>query len=269
MAQLADITICVDDDYQMSLGPAVARVLRRLRDTRRVRRVYPSMFHLATVIGRERYALDRWRTLEFHLEGLQALRYAHYYEILQRTPDTDQVLLTDVRDVLFQSDPFTPPAQQLEVFLEEPGLTIGSEPFNRRWIHNLYGADELAAIGGLTASCSGTVAGPRDAVLNYLKEMSEAIMTRRRPLGSHDQGVHNHLLRHDRFPHARIVPNGYGRVLTMGGMRQVRRDAEGRALNHDGTVPAVIHQYDRHPTIAGQLVTLLGSDTVLSSSPPG
>ena len=74
-------------------------------------------------------------------------------------------------------------------------MTIRSEYFTRRWMRALYEPGEVAALGDEVASCSGIVIGPRVDILHYLKEMSQEIIWRRRPLGSHDQGVHNHLLR--------------------------------------------------------------------------
>jgi hypothetical protein len=260
-AELADLVVAVDDAYPAPRIPLPVGALRWMREQRGVRRAYPAAFSLAAAAASERRALDRWRYLEFQLEGLQALRYAHYYDILRRVgPDATEILLTDVRDVLFQADPFAAPVERLEIVLEEPHVAIGSDPFNGSWIRNLYGPAELAALAHHTASCSGTVIGPRREILHYLREMSAAIMTRRRPLGSHDQGVHNHLLRRDRLGDPAIVPNGSGRVLTMGALTDVVRVDDGRVLNADGTVPAVIHQYDRHPRLAAELVARLRHD---------
>jgi hypothetical protein len=87
--------------------------------------------------------------------------------------------------------------------------------------------------------------------------MRAAIGWRRRPLGSRDQAVHNRLLRRGRFTDGTLVANGTGRVLTMGEMRTVERDADGRVINADGSVPAILHQYDRHPALAAELVARL------------
>lgn len=253
LERLADFCIDVDGLY----SPRSVRTLQLLhwaRRTRGVRRAYPAAFILNSAAARERDSLDRWETLEFQLEGLQALRYGHYYDALQGIArDAEHVLLTDLRDVLFQADPFDPPVDALETFLEDPSRTIGGEPFNRRWIQALYGRATLTAMTNLTASCSGTVIGPRVDILNYLTEMQLAITWRRRPLGSHDQGVHNRLLHSGRL-RAKVIPNEHGRVLTMGGMSDIRRGPDGRILNADGTVPAVLHQYDRHPTLAHELL---------------
>lgn len=254
---LADFTVVVDDAYK-ALPPAAVGALRTLRNTRRVRRLYPLAFSLAAASTREKRALDRRDALEFELEGLQALRYAHYYDILQgAASDADQILLTDVRDVLFQADPFEPSVNELEVFLEDSAVTIGAEPHNWRWMVNLYGEPRASAWRDAIVSCSGTVIGPRVQILHYLREMSLAVAWRRRPLGSHDQGVHNYLLRSGRLGSPRIISNGDGRVLTMGAMQRCDRDDDGFVVTRDGSRPAVLHQYDRHPGLAEDLIARL------------
>lgn len=247
----ADLVHDVDHHYA-SPPAAAARVVSFIRARAPLQRAYATAFRLATM-GPERSSLARWRRLEAHFEGLQALRYKHYYDVLRRIPDADQILLSDVRDVVFQGDPFEPPLEGLEVFLEEPSQRVGADPYNRAWIRHLYGEVVAKELSRHVISCSGTVAGPRAHVLRYLKEMIEAIVWRRRPLGPHDQGVHNFLLRTGALDPATEVRNGFGRVLTMGAMTAVKQDDGGRVLNQDGSIPAVLHQWDRHDALAHRL----------------
>lgn len=265
---MADEVVDVSPQYR-DVGERTHAALNWLRHQRGARRAYPAAFRVAASLGRERAADERWSALEYRLEGLQALRYRHYYDVLtQLAPDTDQVLISDLRDVVFQADPFEQPLEALEVFLEEEGPTLAEEPFNGRWVRNLYGPGRLEQIGAQVPSCSGTVLGPREAMLDYLSRMAGAISWRRRPLGSHDQGVHNNLLRTGALPAARVVPNGTGRVVTLGGVKQVRQDADGRVWNADGTLPAVVHQYDRHPEIIPTLLAaVIRPDAGVSPAP--
>jgi len=258
LSELADFAVRVDGDYESLYQPAV-RVLQAMRSTRRVRRAYPIAFAAVVRTTRRSTAWQSRQALEFQLEGLQALRYAHYRDIVMTAqPRPDQIFLTDVRDVFFQRDPFIPLVDGLELYLEDASLTLGAERRNRQWIRDLYGAQELAALSHYVVSCSGTVAGRCDEILTYLAAMSEELSRHRRPLGSHDQGAHNYLLRRRLLGSATIKENGHGRVLTMGGMATVHRDADGTVLNADGTVPAVLHQYDRHPSLATELIATLG-----------
>src|SRR3954469_19452091 len=71
-----------------------------------------------------------WRSLEFHLEGLQSLRYVHYRQsLLNDAPDADLVMITDLRDVVFQGDPLADPVTGLEVYLEDDSERIGADGF--------------------------------------------------------------------------------------------------------------------------------------------
>lgn len=258
LAAMADVIVDIDAIYLNGPAPAVVEMLRLPRETPGLRRFYPALFGSLLRLAPERRALHAWRHLEYQLEGLQALRYAHYYDFIRvHAPAADKILLTDIRDVIFQDDPFDAPVSGLEVFLEEEFLAIGKDPHNARWIQNLYGRRALERIGSMTTSCSGTTVGDRESILDYLQAMTESIVWRRRPMGSHDQGVHNHLLRSGRLSHADVVRNGHGRVLTMGAMQHFERDASGRVLNADGSVPAVVHQYDRHQVLRRELLAAL------------
>jgi hypothetical protein len=249
-ATWADMSVCMDDVFDPP-PRFLVDVLQLVRTTRLLRRLYRSAFRLATHMTSERHSQRHWETLEYHLEGLQSLRYSIYYDFLTKVaPTASEILLTDMRDVLFQDDPFARPVTGLEVALEPESHTFGRDAFNGRWIRDLAGPAQVGQMKEKVASCSGTVIAPRAPMLHYLREMSAAIAWRRCAMGPHDQGVHNLLLHNGRLPHAQVIPNGYGRVLTMGGMASYELDELGHVMNLDGSVPAIIHQYDRHPGLA-------------------
>jgi hypothetical protein len=245
---LADSVVEVDRDYS-AVPDSLLNPLRWVRRTRRVRRAYPLLFGVALRLTRT----DRWETLEYQLEGLQALRYRLYLDILERAADVDEVMLTDVRDVIFQGDPFAEPIAGLELFLEDDSVRIGYDHFNTRWIRELYGRGVVEQMSGRVVSCSGTVFGSRTAMLGYLAEMATSIGRHRRPMGSRDQAVHNALLYRGRLDSAAVFRNGRGRVLTLGGITKLRTNTEGFLVNEDGRVPPVVHQWDRHAPFVSEL----------------
>lgn len=247
LAPLADSVVHVASEYGNSLR-ATRAVLGFLRRTRGFRRFYPSAFRAAI-----RARPSRWRVLEYHLEGLQSLRYAHYLRYLEEVAvDADVVMITDLRDVFFQRDPFAGPLDGLEVYLEDASVRIGEDDFNTRWLRDIAGPAGLARLRGRPVSCSGTVIGTRAAMLAYLREMTAAISESRGPMGPHDQAVHNVLLAEGRL-NATVVPNGSGRVLTLGKAKGFEISADGTVLNDDGSVPAVLHQWDRHAALVQRL----------------
>jgi hypothetical protein len=260
---IADAVVVVDGDLPAH-PPRLTGFARVARGAKRHWTLYEWAFGAVVLLGPPRTRRQRWTGLEFHLEGLQALRYGLYLHALETiAADANQIFLTDLRDVLFQDDPFALPVAGLEVFLEDASQTIGTSPFNRRWIRDVYGRDEQERVARNTVSCSGTVIGDRDSIRSYLEamrsEVERAIRRWQRPLASHDQGIHNWLLYTDRLRGAHVVPNEHGRVLTMGAMSGFRRGADGKVLNADGSVPSVLHQYDRHAAEFADLVRSLTS----------
>ncbi len=173
----------------------------------------------------------------------------------------DGVLLTDLRDVVFQADPFaTPLPAPLVLPLEDPLLTLGSETNNAEWLRTLYGVERWAALSAYPIACSGTVFGTRDAMLGYLDVMRAELKTHATTgrLAGLDQGAHNALLRGGKLPGALAVRNGE-RVFTVGSMfpEDLRVDAQDRVVTATGGVAAVVHQYDRHPHLVDAIVRSL------------
>ena len=86
------------------------------------------------------------------------------------------ILLTDFRDVIFQSNPFlynpqdwAAPRYQLVVFQESfPNKMIYRCLFNSGWIRGCYGEDTLKYLGSNPVSCSGTVMGSGQAIIAYV-----------------------------------------------------------------------------------------------------
>lgn len=208
----ADDVIVLDGEYGQQIANhnlnRWVHLLGWTRRTRRIRRLYPGLFQ-ATLkfVGPSRRKPLQW-DMEQALEGFQSLRYGRYLQYLKtRMPHVDYVMLSDVRDVVFQEDPFKSFAQNalnvenyqetkddLHVFLEAEHVTIGNEPFDNRWIQNLYGNDMLSCLYDKPVSCSGTTMGTGRGMRRYLAAMHHEISTQTRPLGSHDQGIHNYLL---------------------------------------------------------------------------
>ena len=163
-------------------------------------------------------------------------------------------MVSDIRDVVFQSDPFDPAPQSLELFLESGHSTFGQPGFNRDWVIRLESREFVDRHAAATPSCSGTVLGPASDLLAYLGAMRAEVSWRRIPLGNHDQGIHNALILKRRLPTATVIPNGHGRVLTMGDMLEPAISDEGLVTAPDGSIPAIVHQYDRFPQLAPRVL---------------
>ena len=168
----------------------------------------------------------------------------------------DRILLTDVRDVIFQSDPFALPwADGLHCVLEDRRMTLGRCPHNSHWIRRHLGGDVLARLADRPISCSGTVLGDHDSVVRYLRALTARMLpfAGGERMAGFDQGVHN-LLVHELPPCRVTVHDNAGPVLTLGYTKgEPELDAEGFVLNEAGQRPTLVHQYDRKPELFGRI----------------
>ena len=181
-------------------------------------------------------------------------RFLVYLDFLsKREASYGNVMLTDVRDVFFQADPFAfDLGGELNCFLEDSAETLATQPHNRKWLQTAFGGDVLGELGGKPIVCAGVTIGPLPLVLGYLEVMADFLLRLPHQGVGLDQAVHNYVLHKGLVPGARLVPNGAGSVSTLGIVPEAR-------------VPellssAVLHQYDRHPAVAEALLERLGAD---------
>ncbi|RYE69837.1 MAG: hypothetical protein EOP17_02425, partial [Rhizobiaceae bacterium] len=96
-------------------------------------------------------------------------RFAAYANLIARYPHAVDVLLTDVRDVVFQAEPFGPPPRRLEVFVENETGVLRDHAFNMKYMTALVGAEMAATLADKPCICVGTVMGPRDEVARFCR----------------------------------------------------------------------------------------------------
>jgi hypothetical protein len=180
-------------------------------------------------------------------------RYAMYLMYLHRVRHRyDAVMLADVKDVLFQRDPFDfdMGGARICFFEEEPSRAIRDCSLNSQWISEPFGNATLDQIGGNPIVCSGTSIGTSEAIFDYCGTMLDC-MSRHRITGpGGDQGAHNFLIYTHKIDGMRIFPNEEGPILTLATrIGKPQFDSEGNMVNVHGKVPNTIHQYDRFPEI--------------------
>ncbi len=242
--------------------------LKWLKRTRGCRRAYTYAAQAAMWCTRIGRPTSLWKSLEREIEGYQSLRYLHYRDALQRElADADWVLISDVRDVLFQDDPFRASKPVLEVFLEAETELIGASSYNKRWLSNLYSADIAQSLSNKVVSCSGVTRGSHTEVVRYLNAMCEQIESACRALGAHDQGIHNYLLYTGMLDPVLATKNESGDVLTAGVLPKLQLDSHGRCIRENGVIVPIVHQYDRHPEFAMDVWEKLRTDGVQANHP--
>lgn len=178
-------------------------------------------------------------------------RFAAYDAWLSARPWVQTVLLTDVRDVICQSDPFARPAQGLEVFIESEGSTLRDHRFDQKYLRALVGPAVAARIDDCPCLCVGTVFGDAAAARRLCKAILLLAAIPRSGIGGifgADQAACN-LAVHLGLVEADIRPN-YDRVATIGDRARPALRPDGLIANPDGSASPVVHQYDRHPILA-------------------
>lgn len=186
-------------------------------------------------------------------------RFAAYDAWLSDRPWIEQVLLTDVRDVVFQGDPFAATAGGLEVFIESEGASLADHSFNRKHLRAVFGVGLADRLADRPCVCVGTIFGPAAAASRLCRTMLLLAAIPRSEVGGAfgaDQAACN-LAVHLGLVEADVRPN-YERVATIGDRAGVRWRDDGQIVNPDGSVSPVVHQYDRHPDLADRVRELWG-----------
>jgi hypothetical protein len=191
-------------------------------------------------------------------------RFGAAVQLLARWPNIRHVLLTDVRDVVFQAPPFVPAPQRLETFVEYEVGTLGDHSFNMKYLRALAGEAMAQAVADKPCLCVGTVMGPRAEVLRFLRTVMMLAAIPRSEIGGAfgtDQAACN-LAVHRGLIEAEIVPN-YRRVATLGMTPSASLTfQDGKVVNPDGSTSAIVHQHDRHPHLADPVHDLWGAGSV-------
>ncbi|BBD08658.1 hypothetical protein [Desulfovibrio ferrophilus] len=193
------------------------------------------------------------RTGEIAHLSYNAYRYFLYLNYLRAHGPFGRVLVTDVRDVLFQADPFSYPwADGVNVTLEDRRMTIGSCPYVTRWITGHMGESIWESLRDRPISCSGTTVADHAGMLDYLERLTALLVPYepdRKMMAGYDQGVHNHLIHNDLLPRLTLHDNA-GPILTLAYKKDAPAvNSAGCILNDAGHPAVIVHQYDRKPDL--------------------
>jgi hypothetical protein len=195
-----------------------------------------------------------WSTRKLH-GPIHAYRFEKFAKLVRAAAGRyDYVLISDVRDVVFQRHPFegiTTP--ECRFYLEGAPWTFATEPVNRRWAKLFLSPADFESMSACRISCCGVVAGGIGPMTAYLERMAadlRALPLRLRREGGADTIFHNRIAYLRRDVDFVIVENNL-HVATVG-IEPSSSYAIGNdqlVLTADGRVPAICHQYDRVPHI--------------------
>lgn len=153
-------------------------------------------------------------------------------------------VITDIRDVVFQLPIDLLPTDGVHVFCEDSAKTIGTCPYNSWWMQQIFGEVRYA---DNPIICAGFTVGH---LAEYCTVMWESLRDLPSIRGL-DQAIHNHLVYNGRVD-AHIHTNGFP-VYTVGYVPFNTVPCNHGIITHNGTIPVVVHQYDRHPNLKEKL----------------
>lgn len=184
---------------------------------------------------------------------IYARRFFRFADYLREHGDRyDQVLFADVRDVMFQKHPFIGIASQTcHFFLESARFTIGSEESNDKWARRFLKPDEAEKIRSCRISCCGVTLGDTRQMIDYVNHLVAAMRALpwwlRRRKGA-DTALHNRILHLTReVPAIAVENNLHVATMCLEPQADYRLEQACRVVRLDGHMPAILHQYDRHP----------------------
>jgi hypothetical protein len=189
--------------------------------------------------------------------SVHARRYAIYLDYLRRRLSRyDQVMISDVRDVVFQRNPFDGIASpKCHFYLESAVRTIGEDPTNSRWVGGCFSEVEAERLAACRISCSGITIGGTAAIVAYLEQMAARIRVLpwriyRRIGHGYDQAIHNYLVHLDPGIDGIVVENNrHIATMALEPRAFYRLDRESLIYGPDDRLFAICHQYDRFPDL--------------------
>jgi len=187
--------------------------------------------------------------LPFCLQYVYARHYYSYNFIVNNYDKINNIIITDVRDVVFQHDPFK--------YIND-ALITGAEPqrikdslWTTKNMLRTTNDKNVLKLLDKQVLCAGVVGGKKNVVVEYLKVMITEISNKFRKITmvQGDQGLHNYVLWAGKLNvPIQVSENGKGPIATIGLCNE--RDISSLNIlseNNPGNYskPAIIHQYDR------------------------
>jgi hypothetical protein len=205
---------------------------------------------------------------------------AHYIRFflieafLKTSKKYNKIIISDVRDVFFQKNPFktTIKNNELQCFLESEKVTISEEPINAAWVINGYTKRGLKEIKNECISCCGVIVGGTKAIIRYTKIMCnefERLSNSKVIIGFDgvmEQAIHNYLLRKGNLDPVEIIEDDFGLVSTLSYFKpknDIHLNSFNQITNSDKTVIPIVHQYDRFPDIEKKILKSISLKTRL------
>lgn len=211
-------------------------------------------------------SVNGWKLIQSEpFEHIILQRFKDMYMILHQY-ETDVIIWTDVKDVVFQKDPIDWLNKNMTgdilafsecvVMKNEPWACVNSGtsfPMEWEWLKN-----EISY-------CAGTLVGKKDALRDLFIEIYRWAKTTDNPQQLSDQAAMNVLIHLDHFKHSvQFVEQEAGFATQLGTVlikaneipltEPTPKYVDGKFYTNNNEEFVVVHQYDRNPTIKSQIL---------------
>ena len=190
-------------------------------------------------------------------------RFIWYLRFINKIKDKYHFLiLSDCRDVIFQSDPFLILKDKKKFIVSgyEAEL-IKNNKFNKNWLLEAYKQNSSIYKNLINSKiiCAGVSFGTIDMIVDYLMRMkyeikNYIISNKKNIVSNLDQCFHNKIFyyaKNEEF----IVDNSNELISTIGFKNKfnIKIDKSNKKILVNGNIPCIIHQYDRDKLLSETL----------------
>jgi len=170
--------------------------------------------------------------------------YLHY--LLENGKDYQNVMLTDIRDVVFQQEPFCSSFNDgICFFLEDPVQTFSYSELNYKWLTDATDEGTASKFINDTVSCAGVTIGSVNSVIDYLKYIKSKLEFRTELPWGLDQGIHNSYVYTVKPAGMVVYKSEQPFVYNMGAYQPYKLNSKNEVVNPEDKPYPIIHQYDR------------------------
>ncbi|MBR6012187.1 MAG: hypothetical protein IK062_00215 [Selenomonadaceae bacterium] len=168
----------------------------------------------------------------------------------------EQILISDTRDVIFQDDVFKCFENEKKYvgYAEDFG-DVGGKVFGgiHYWIKDTFNEEEASKMDEKICVCPGTVIGSSNEIKILVQKMIE-YMPRNVDFYGEDQAVYVYIVHNHLVPveNEIFIDCWKGAILStewFHSLNPIKFDGK-NILRGDGGIPALVHQYDKHPETA-------------------
>ncbi|MBR9706712.1 hypothetical protein GOV14_06775 [Candidatus Pacearchaeota archaeon] len=177
---------------------------------------------------------------------LMSYRFILYLDfLLENKEKYENIMLSDIGDVIFQKDPFDFNIGKMNCFFLM-NCPIKEAPAYVSWLKKVYGIKIFNKLKNKNMSCAGTFIADYDNMIKYLKLMKQEIFK------GNDQCVHNYICYSGVLKNIKLFENG-DVIATVASKQELQKAIivkKNKVFSKKGELINIIHGYNRHKILS-------------------